>query len=140
MKLASRLVPLLLLLLAFPALADDGTPPSPTQPSSARRAHGKRLNPSATSKNPGTIRGRCTVVESDSNPIAGPCVDMVLLLNDEKGNEVLRTRTSAKGDFEFAADPAVKYRVGSGSKFYDLVQPEGLLHGGASVDMRLRQK
>lgn len=90
-------------------------------------------------KNAKMIRGHCTILEGPGNPITTPCSNTVLILNDEKGAELFRTRTTSKGDFEFSAEETGKYRIGSGSKFYDLVSPTRLLRGGESVEVNLRE-
>jgi hypothetical protein len=106
-----------------------------------RRRGGKNSNatPSANS-NPGAIKGTCTVVESPSNPIAGPCVTTMLILNDIDGNEVARDRTTAQGQFEFSADQGKAYKLAPGSKFYDLIAPKTTVHGGDKVNLQLQQK
>jgi hypothetical protein len=105
-----------------------------------RRGGGKNSNNSQPTSNPGSIKGTCTVVESPSNPIAGPCVTTMLILNDIDGNEVARDRTTAQGQFEFTADPGKAYKIAPGSKFYDLVAPKTAVHGGDKVNLQLQQK
>jgi hypothetical protein len=88
----------------------------------------------------GRIRGRCILVPGPGNPIGGPCVNTVLSLSDTNGNEVSRERTSASGDFEFKAEPGMKFRLGSGSRFYDVVSPTDLVKTGQTVELKLLPK
>jgi len=105
-----------------------------------RRGGGKKMNIGKASKNPGTIRGSCTVVESPSNPFANTCVNILLILRDQEGNEVSKSRTTSKGEFEFATDTGKLFRLESGSRFYAVVAPKDLIHGGALVNLKLQQK
>jgi len=151
MKTFSRIFALFGLLFAIAPLvhvvrADSDTSseaPSTSAPTigRGRRGGGKNSNNSQPTSNPGSIKGTCTVVESPSNPIAGPCVTTMLILNDIDGNEVARDRTTAQGQFEFTADPGKAYKLAPGSKFYDLVAPKTTVHGGDSkVNLQLQQK
>ncbi len=105
-----------------------------------RRGSGKKLNLGKATKNPGTIRGLCTVIESTANPFSGPCVSSLLILTDKDGNEMSKSRTTAKGDFEFIADPNMTYHLVSGSRYYQVVGPMELIHGGENINLKLQQK
>jgi hypothetical protein len=117
----------------------NSTGPS-TMGHTGRRGGGKRLNPDKGSKSTSSVRGTCGTAASTTNPLAGPCVNIELILNDEKGAEIERTRTSQSGRFEFAAKKGTNYRIVSGSKFFEVISPKDLIHGGNSVDLQLRQK
>lgn len=106
-----------------------------------RKAKGKITNLGATKANPDTLHGVCTIVESPTNPFAGPCADVLLVLNDSNsGNEVAKTRTTAQGQFAFATEHGKTYKLTAGSKAYDVIAPSGVVHGGDSISLQLRQK
>lgn len=86
------------------------------------------------------ISGLCTVVQSASNPISGPCVGQFLALIDEKGNEVIKNRTSTQGRFEFIAEKGKSYTISPTSRFYDLVSPKTVIHAGDRFELKLQQK
>lgn len=121
---------------------DSGTNIGPP-PTGRGRSSGRHHNPNGSNKNSsaaGKLRGHCTLMQSQDNPIAGPCVNTMLVLNDADGTELDRTRTSENGDFEFPADPKDRFHITSGSRFYDVDSPTGLLRSGQKVDLVLRQK
>jgi len=89
---------------------------------------------------PGALRGSCGIVPSDTMMLPGPCVNIMLVLNDEKGVEVERTRTNTQGAFEFSVDINKVYRVVSGSKLYEILAPQGLVHGGSTITVKIREK
>lgn len=101
------------------------------------KAGGKNLRLDAPTKNPGTIRGTCSVAQSTSNPIEGPCADMLLVLTDAEGNEVEKTRTSTQGHFDFEAEPGKAYKIALGSKTYLITAPTELVHGGDEVSLEI---
>lgn len=105
-----------------------------------RRGGGNKTKAGKPSKNPGVIRGNCIVIESKSNPFTGPCVNLLLVLKDKDGNEVERTRTTVQGDFEISTEPSKLYQLDSGSRFYAVVPPNTLIHGGDQVSLKLQQK
>lgn len=107
-----------------------------------RGRHGgsKKGNQNATSKNPNVVRGSCAVIASPSNPFPGPCVNITLVINDSEGKEILKTRTSTKGEIEFMIDPSKPYRVISGSRFYNVAAPKELVKGSHRLDVKLQQK
>jgi hypothetical protein len=91
---------------------------------------------------PGTIRGVCAIQAGPGNPFPGPCVSLLIILEDAKGNEVARTRTTPQGEFDFtaAAGSQAEYIFVSGSKFYEVIAPTRTVHGGDRVSLLLRQK
>ena len=105
-----------------------------------KRAHSKTTE----NKTAGEIHGSCSIEESTSNPIAGPCVNLVLVLNDSEGKEVLKTRTTAQGQFDFALDSTTNtgsaFQIVPGSKFYEMSSPAALVHLGDRVHIKLKQK
>lgn len=117
----------------------NGTGPS-TMGRSGRRGGSKRINPGLSRKSAGTIRGECETVANSSNPLAGPCTDLELVLNDEKGVEAMKTRTTKNGHFEFAGEAGKGYKITSGSKYFEVVSPKDLVHGGDTVELKLQQK
>ena len=100
---------------------------------------GKKTDLESASKNSDTIRGICIIIESATNPVASTCMNLLLILNDLQGNEMMRTRTTAQGQFEFSADSGKAYRIISGSKFYELVSPTSPIHGGDKIQVQLQQ-
>lgn len=90
--------------------------------------------------NSGTIHGHCTLLEGNGNPISGPCVNLILVLNDANGNEVLRTRTSSGGDFVFLGEKNVQYQVVVESRSYEIAGPAKSIRGGEHIDLKLRYK
>jgi hypothetical protein len=149
MNTPTKILPLIMLAaLSALAHADTGSESdmngNGTGPSSmgraGRRGGGKKINPMPAGKGAGTIRGECETLASPSNPLAGSCTDLELVLSDEKGVEVMKTRTSKNGHFEFAGEAGKNYRITSGSKYYEAVSPEGFVHGGDAVSLQLKQK
>lgn len=128
--------------LAFADTESDmnGSGPPPTMGRSGRGSRGKRLNPDNSGKTAGNIRGVCSVLQSANNPLPGPCVNTLLILNDSNGNEVVKARTTTQGQFEFVAETGKDYKIASGSRYYDIVSPTAKVHGGDKVDLRLQQK
>ncbi|MDR3607446.1 MAG: hypothetical protein P4M08_08700 [Oligoflexia bacterium] len=85
------------------------------------------------------IQGSCTVVQSDSNPIAGPCVNVMLSLVDMNGTEVSQARTDGKGHFEFIAqDPNAQYHLIPKSKSYQLIGAQPPLKAGMKLSIQLK--
>lgn len=129
------------LFLATVALADDGTtPPPPSAPGGHARRGGKRLQPGGENDDTNTIHGRCIIEENANNPLPGPCVNLLLILNDGKGNEVEKARTTPEGKFEFTAAQGKNYKIISGSRFYEVSSPKDSVQGGQRVDLILQQK
>lgn len=86
-----------------------------------------------------SVEGFCFIGESSTNLHPGPCVNLLLILNDDQGVEVARTRTTSQGMFEFAAESQKLYHVVSGSKFYEVAIPKSV-HGGSKINLQLQQK
>lgn len=96
-------------------------------------------------KNDDLIRGTCNLTEAQKTAdqkteFTSPCVDVVIVLNDEDGNELARTRTTSKGGFKFAAEKAKAYRIDAASSHYELVSPTAAVHAGDTVQLQLKQK
>jgi hypothetical protein len=109
-------------------------------PSELRNANhhppGEAAGPSDTDK----IRGECKILAGHGNLMPGDCVGVMLVLLDSTGTEVSRTRTSNKGEFEFTARPREKFKILSGSKFYEVVSPNVPIPSGVSLEVDLQQK
>jgi hypothetical protein len=110
---------------------------------------GVRKNGHSTKKPMGTptpapdaafLRGVCNIVKSESLMIPGPCVNIVIVLNDSQGKEFERTRTNTQGAFEFSVENGKSYRFVSGSKLFDVVSPLGDVRGGSSISLKIREK
>jgi hypothetical protein len=67
-------------------------------------------------------------------------VSLVLILTDADGNEVLKTRTTAQGQFEFESEPGKNYKIIPGSKFYEPVVARAIVHSGDRIGLQLQQK
>jgi hypothetical protein len=84
------------------------------------------------------VRGICEVVITPTHPITEACVSTLLILKDPHGKEVARTRTDGKGNFDFAADPAKKFKIVPAAAAYDLVAPQHLVSSGSTVHLKLK--
>lgn len=102
----------------------------------------KRQMSLSTNNNPspGNIRGHCTLLEGGGNPFLGPCVNTQLILSTVDGKELLRTRTTPNGDFEFIADQGGQFIITPGSKLYEVASPTKAVLSGQGVDLKIRQK
>ncbi len=101
---------------------------------------GMKFNKGGTSKTPGAIKGYCTIVASPSNPIAGSCVSIMLILKEADGTEAEKNRTSPQGQFSFLGQAGKTYTIESGSKFYESVKAKNLIYPGDTVNVFLKQK
>ena len=99
-----------------------------------------RLKKDPESNAANTLGGHCEVRVGPGQPIASDCVTILLVLSDEKGVEVARTRTNAKGVFSFAVKPNQKFVISSGSHFYQVVTPKSPVSSGQNVAVTLEQK
>jgi hypothetical protein len=126
-------------------LIDDGASPpqniAPTPSGRGKHGGGKSKTQSSPTLAQGTISGSCNIIESPNNPFPGPCVNLMVVLNDSSGSEVFNTRTNSQGQFSFAAEPGKEYFVVSGSKYYSVVSPKGKVRGGETrVSLQLQQQ
>ena len=128
-------------LLVSSAFADSLEESSPTLTGGGRHGAGLKTKVhEKAGKLQGEIVGVCVIGASPSNPMAGPCVNLVVVLNNEDGTVFEKTRTNAQGRFEFSTDIGKKYLLVSGSRFYDVVSPKEPVKGGDQVEMKLQQK
>lgn len=88
----------------------------------------------------GKISGRCVLIAGNGNMFDTPCVNILLVLNDETGKEIVKTRTDKNGEFNFEAPANAKYKISSGSRFIEVVSPTYFLASGSHVNLSLRQK
>jgi len=87
------------------------------------------------------IRGHCTILEGDSNPITTPCSDVLLKLFDRADkSQVTEDRTDKKGAFAFAVEKDHWYSIRANSGSYKVVGPKRMLKGGDTIDLRLKQR
>lgn len=100
----------------------------------------RRKPPSGTKAGPGKIVGKCTMPGGIGSIGDGPCVEVLLILNDKTGAEVVRTRTDKSGYFMFEASDKTEYTIASGSKFVEVASPKGTVHSGQDIDLKLQQK
>ena len=123
------------------AHADPDASSTPSTPGKASH-HMPRVKVSAPDNNKGPIeiKGTCSILQSPSNPLAGPCVNLVIVLNHEDGTEFVKNRTTSQGTFSFEAESGQQYQLALGSKLYDIVSPKGLIQAGQKIDLRLQQK
>jgi hypothetical protein len=107
----------------------------------ADRHGGGHVAPDASpTKKQNKILGQCTVIAGNGNMIGGPCANLVLTLSGGSDSEVLYTRTSTDGAFEFSVSGDGKYKVGVNSRFYEVVSPVENIQGGQNIILKLRQK
>jgi hypothetical protein len=86
------------------------------------------------------IHGRCTIDVGGSSLVAGPCSETILVLLNTKGDEVVKARTDHDGNFEFTGLAEGDYKIGSGSRFFDVAKPTGTVHTGQTIELFLQQK
>jgi hypothetical protein len=86
------------------------------------------------------IQGHCSIVEMPLDPVPGPCANLLLVLTDSNGKEVERTRTSAEGEFDFGLHRGQGFHIASGSRFFEVAEPQGAISGGPRIALRVRQK
>jgi hypothetical protein len=86
------------------------------------------------------VWGSCEIVRSgdQAHAISDACVETQLILKDALGKELARTRTDAKGQFDFAADPGKRFKIQPASPSYDLLAPTKLVYSGTEVHVKLR--
>jgi hypothetical protein len=83
--------------------------------------------------------GDCSILSSPSNPITGACVEMVLVLKDADGKDVLKTRTDKDGKFQFTIASGYPFTIETGSKAFEVVDPKSKLYPG-KIQLQIRQK
>ena len=106
-----------------------------------RGRHGNSNKQSAPAKlSHGKLVGHCTMLVGGGNLIDGPCLNILLILKDANDNELARTRTDGKGEFDFEAAQGGQYKIASGTRLIEVVSPTELLNSGVRVDLKLRQK
>jgi hypothetical protein len=98
----------------------------------------RRVEQEASESN--KIRGICKILAGHGNLIPGNCAGVQLLLVDAKGVEVSRARTDQNGEFEFTGRTREKFKILSGSKFYEVVSPNVPVPTGISLEVDLQQK
>jgi len=124
-----------------PTFADSDSSTTPVIHGTGHGHHaGIRISAKNAKGNAKTIQGNCETVSSPSNPIAGPCVNLVLILKDSAGNEVVKNRTSPQGRFEFPTEPGKDYTIASGSRYFDVVEGKSTVHSGSKILVHLKQK
>lgn len=105
------------------------------------RGRGKKknvLNKQAPKKAADHIVGQCVVLPGGGNLMNAPCAEVILTLQG-KGDPI-HTRTDRIGQFEFVTEQGEEYKLVSGSKFYEMVQPDKPVHSGDSIEVHLKQK
>lgn len=105
-----------------------------------RHSGGKRMRINdSRATDPNLIQGSCSIVQSDNNPIPGPCVNVMLSLVDMNGAEISQARTDGKGHFEFIAqDTKTEYHLVPKSKSYQLIGAQPPLKAGAKLSIQLK--
>lgn len=135
--MSPKLSALFLLLLASPALAGDGWDgTSDPAPAVGEKLHAeKKIEPPVQMD----IRGHCTVRPGPGNPISEPCANLQLVLVDDKGKEMARTRTDVDGAFSFDAPGRGLFRIQSGSSYFEVANP-GDHDKNGDVNLELARK
>lgn len=113
-------------------------PPSP-RPSFTPSTQPTTIASASPSLEQVNLEGFCYIAEGPTNPKPGPCVNLLLILNDEGGKELYKTRTSSQGIFEFSSEAEKVYHIVSGSPFYEVVAPKAV-RGGTKINLQLQQK
>ncbi len=132
-SLAMKRAPFLIFILLGPSLA------SSQMPDASR--HRKNLVTEGKGRRNDEIRGQCIVEAGGGNLIAVPCTEVVLILTGTgEDKDPISTRTDHDGNFEFSTASGQSYRVSSGSKFYEVVQPSKPVHSGEKIQIVLKQK
>ncbi len=148
MKIHLTIFCLLTLAIATAAWADDTSTnlvPPATTASPAGHGGGRRSNKRGSvqnnKKNVGTISGKCALIANQKNPFPSTCSDTQLILSDDKGTELLRTRTDKDGNFSFGDTVAEQsYQITPVSHSYEVFSPKKALHSGDVVDLKIQQK
>ena len=87
------------------------------------------------------ITGTCEVLVSEGSLIdGGPCQSLPLNLESISNKEIVNTRTSIQGDFEFHVMKLDKYKLGVTSRFYEVVSPTKPISAGSTIHVKLKQK
>lgn len=91
----------------------------------------------------GRMSGRCMVVPGNGNPFSAPCNNVQLILMNKDKKVLSQTRTDHDGGFAFAPEEIGKastYFIASGSKFYEIVSPQGLVNSNTALSIQVIQK
>ena len=87
------------------------------------------------------ISGECEVIATEGAFTGGgPCNSLSLTLTGQDPSEVLYTRTTTEGTFEFSVQKAGKYKMGVSSRFYTVAAPTGAIPAGSTIRVKLQQK
>jgi hypothetical protein len=121
------------------SFSDDLNLAPPGKIGRAMRAANKQSD-SSNKPGPGKIVGHCTVLAGSGSLTDGPCVELLLILNDPSGSEVVRTRTDKNGNFVFEAADGGTYTIASCSKFVSVTSPKTSVASGQSVDLKLQEQ
>lgn len=124
---------------AFAQIPQQDTPTD--MPPVHTRPRGKKksiFNKKAPAKAADHIVGQCIVLAGGGNLMNAPCPEVILTL--EGKGEPIHARTDRIGQFEFVTEQGEQYKLVSGSKFYEMVQPTEAVHSGDSVEVHLKQK
>jgi len=136
------LIQFILILFTSVAFAqnNDGMPhfPNGSRPGKSVTGQNSTTNSQPPKKSPDSIIGQCVVIPGGGNLIASPCPEVILTLQG-KGDPI-STRTDRMGMYEFATEQGQQYKVLSGSKLYDVVQPKDPIFSGQKVEIHLKQK
>lgn len=84
------------------------------------------------------ISGQCVVLPGGGNLIVSACPEVIL--NLEGKGEALHARTDKNGLFEFSTEQGAEYKVTSGSRFYEVIDPKKPVHSGQRIEIHLKQK
>lgn len=137
MKTAFYLATALLLGFALNASADDMFMGRVGRP---LREQNPKLKTDLTKPGPGKVVGRCTMLASTGGLGDTPCVELILILKDGKGAEVVRTRTDRSGNFAFEATDNTPYTIDVSSKLVQVVAPTEAVMTEKMIELKIRQK
>lgn len=106
-------------------------PPTPT--------HQKAIAIAAPAKKKADeISGQCVILPGGGNLLVAPCPEVILSLQG-KGAPI-QARTDQNGLFEFTTEAGAEYKISSGSRFYEVVEPKKPVHSGQRIEVHLKQK
>ena len=128
---------ILLLFLSAAASAQMNTNPGNMGPPKKI----KEIKPAQTpppKRRTDTIEGQCVILAGGGNLMPSPCPEVVLTLQGK--GEPIQTRTDREGMFEFVTEQGQQYKVASGSKFYEVVEPLRPVFSGSRLEIHLKQK
>ena len=122
--------------------ADTSTVPSAEVGHKGGRGGSKKSKSEKSNKikSKNKISGQCTIVEGRGSFTAGPCINLALKLISESDKDIIHTRTSNTGTFEFVILSETKYKIEVESKFYEVLSPIESVEHLKKINLQIKQK